>query len=83
MLHLMYVQQKDLQSISANKNQQWISAHGNTQWLASKHDFIVCDDQLHRNKLEKLIKQLNQPPVQIKIHAKIISMDKNKNIKKK
>jgi len=77
LVHLMYVDAKDLQDIIYNKHQLWVSAEGSTQWLLNKHDLIICDDLLHRKKLEKLLSQINHPPTQIKIHAKIISIDKN------
>ena len=76
-MHLAYIDNDLIQAFQKNKQAGYVSSQGSLEWLPKLHDLMVCDDDRHRKTLKSFLSSLNQMPVQIKIHAKILSIDKN------
>jgi type II secretory pathway component GspD/PulD (secretin) len=76
-VHLPYVDKDVIQVFAQSKQTTYLSAQGSMQWLPIRRDLMVCDDDQHRNRLKSILLKFNQMPVQIKIHAQILSIDKN------
>jgi type IV pilus assembly protein PilQ len=75
-LHLLYLD-KSMFAMFKQKNSHWLSSEGSLQWLSNKHDVVICDDTQHRERIKKILLELNQQPKQIKIRAKIMRVDRN------
>lgn len=75
-LHLLYLD-KSMFALFKQKDSDWLSSDGSLQWLANKHDAVICDDVQHRQRIQKILLELNQQPKQIKIRAKIMRVDRN------
>jgi type IV pilus assembly protein PilQ len=77
MLYLPYLDKDVIGLFSQGGASTYLSAKGSMQWFAKRHDLIVCDDDQHRQFLKSYLVQFDTMPTQIKIRARILSIDKN------
>lgn len=77
LIKLMYIDKSTILQFKQIKHNPWLSDKGSMQWLPETHEAMICDTLENRRKMQGVLEQLNQPPQQIKIRAKIISVDRS------
>lgn len=77
LMHNPYIDKAMITDLLQQKKAGWLSPRGSIQLFAAKHRLSLCDDDVHRYRLESYLKKLDQPPTQIQIRARIVSVDQH------